>query len=494
MEHGLLAVDQGTSGTKAVIFDERARLVAKGFAELRSYYPRHGFVEQRPEEIHQSALAAVKKCADAFKANGGDLETVRLCGISNQRETFLLWDERGEPLHNAVVWQCKRSVEICARLKNTPQEGMIAERTGLMVDPYFSGTKVKWLYENVEPLQRAIDRGEALGGTVDAWLLYRLTGGRSYCTDYTNASRTLFFNIDKLAWDDELLRAFGLQSLRLPQACPSAYDYGETTFEGISRRPVKITGMIGDSHAAAFGETCFQPGDVKATLGTGCSILMDTGERRVASRHGLVTTICWSLSNLTHYALEGIIVTAGATVKWLRDQMRLFEHTSETEALATAVPDNNGVYLVPAFSGLGAPHWKMDAKAQIVGLTFGADRRHVVHAALESIGYQIKDVIGVMEAEAGIGLNELMADGGITANGFVMQFIADLLGRPVSNIGIEDVSALGAAFMAGIGGGVYDGLDRLKELAQVQRCFSPSAQRERALTAYQGWLQAVKKL
>lgn len=494
METYILAVDQGTGGTKAVIFNAAAQIVAKGFEELQSRYPQHGFVEQNPLEIYQSVVRAVSKCVDQFKRSGGRMDAVRMCGIANQRETFVLWDKQGTPLHDAVVWQCKRSVNICEQLKKTPLEKMIVERTGLVIDPYFSGTKVKWLYDNVDTVKQMVDKGRAFGGTVDTWLLYKLTNGKRFLTDYTNASRTLFFNIDKLAWDSELLEAFGLVKLRLPEPHPSAYDFGETTFEGLFPRPIKITGMIGDSHAAAFGETCFEPGDVKATLGTGCSILMNTGVKRVASKNGLVTTICWSLPGLTTYALEGIIVSAGATIKWLRDQLRLFVHTRDTETMANSVPDNNGVYLVPAFSGLGAPYWKMDSQAVISGLTFGAERNHIVRAALEAIAYQIKDVVSVMEAEAGVPLKELMTDGGITVNNFVMQFIANLLNVQVRNIGMEEVSALGAAYIAGLEGGVYEDISQLKEIIHAQRRFMPGDKKAKTLEFYRGWQAALKQL
>lgn len=491
----ILAIDQGTSGTKAVIFDSRAQLVAKGFEELKSYHPQRGFVEQNPEEIYQSVIHAVRKCLDVFKQSVNPrLAEIQFCGITNQRETYLLWDKQGIPLHNAVVWQCKRSVDICDQLKNTELEKMIIERTGLVVDPYFSGTKVKWLYENVDAVKQMIDKGRAFGGTIDTWLLYRLTGGKRYFTDYTNASRTLFFNIDQLAWDDELLRAFGLKSLNLPQPQPSAFSFGETTFEDLMPKPIKITGMIGDSHAAAFGEKCFEAGSVKATLGSGCSILMNTGDKRVTSRHGLVSTICWSLPGQTAYALEGIIVSAGATIQWLRDQLHLLAHANASETMATSVADNNGVYLIPAFSGLGAPHWKMDSKAMITGMTFDTDKNHIVRAALESIPYQIKDVITVMEAEAGVPLKELMADGGITANTFVMQFIANLLNTQVRNIGMEEVSALGAAYMAGLEGGIYKDIAELKEISHKQRRFVPGDKKAKAQEYYKGWQAALKRL
>ena len=490
----ILAIDQGTSGTKAVIFNDQGQLICKSTAELRSYYPHPGFVEQDPHEIYQNVLDAVGECLKAFREMKRDVNAICACGISNQRETYLLWNNDGEPLYNAIVWQCKRSVEICNRLQGTTVEEDIRSRTGLIVDPYFSGTKVMWLYENESDVRKAIDNGQAKGGTVDTWLLYKLTNGHSYLTDYTNACRTLFFNIDEFQWDNVLMEKFNLTLLNVPDAVPSAFEFGETTFEGLLPRAIPITGMIGDSHAAAFGEGCFDSGDAKATLGTGSSILMNTGDKRVPSQNGMVSTMCWSLPNRTDYALEGIIVTAGASIKWLRDQLGLFIDTSDTERMARKVADNNGVYLVPAFSGLGAPHWKMSARAVISGLTFGADKNHLVRAALESIPYQIKDVISAMESDAGISLQELKCDGGMTANTFVMQFIADILNTKVTNVGIGDVSALGAAYMAGIGCGLYKDVSDLEQLPGRQHDFVPGPEKDKVKKFYQGWQKAVERI
>lgn len=491
----ILAIDQGTSGSKAIIFDQKAQIIARGMSELESQYPQPGFVEQDPEAIYQNVLSAVRKCLDIFQRTvHTELDDIRICGITNQRETFLLWDKSGEPLHPAIVWQCKRSADICNRIKGTKLEGEISERTGLVVDPYFSATKVKWLYEHDEKVRDAIDKRKAYGGTVDTWLLYRLTKGASFYTDYTNASRTLFFNIHKLQWDSLLLRKFGLKNLKLAEAQPSAFPYGETTFGGLFPHKIKITGMMGDSHAAAFGETCFNTGDAKVTLGTGSSILMNTGDKCVQSKNGLVSTICWSLPERTDYALEGIIVTTGGTVQWLRDQLGLFTHAMETEKMATSVANNGGVYLVPAFSGLGAPHWKMNSRAIITGLSLNSDKNHLVRAALEAIPYQIKDVISAMESDAKLKLKELHADGGVTSNNFVMQFIADLLRASVRNIGIADVSALGAAYVAGLQAGVFKDMDALREISHTQRRYVPGDRQNMAQEFYKGWREAVSLL
>ena len=491
----ILAIDQGTSGTKAVVFDSSGQVVAKATEPLKSYFPRPGFVEQDAVEIYSNVLAAVSACLKKFKdATAADPGAIVTCGISNQRETFVLWDESGEPLCNAIVWQCKRSVDICERLKGTELEGEIKQRTGLIVDPYFSGTKLLWLCENDPEIAETIRTGKAFFGTVDTWLLYRLTGGRSYLTDHTNASRTLLFNIDQMEWDTHLLGEYRLAGLRLPPVRPSSFDYGVTDFEGVLAKAIPISAMIGDSHAAAFGERCFSPGTAKATMGTGCSILLNTGAKRVVSEAGMVTTICWSAENRVDYALEGIIVTCGATINWLRDNMGLFADSRETEEIALSIEDNAGVYLVPAFSGLGAPHWKMDCRAAIMGLTLGSDKNHVVRAALESIPYQIKDVIVAMENESGIRLEQLKVDGGITANKFVMRFLADLLEVDVTNIGIPDVSALGAACLAGLQSGLFENIDDLKQLTVNEQTCSPASDAQAVRTFYGHWQQAVQQL
>lgn len=493
----ILAVDQGTSGTKTVVFDRTGLIVAKATTPLASSFPAPGFVEQDPAGIYQNVLASVKTCLDQFQATvSDDLTRIAACGISNQRETFCLWDASGAPLCNAIVWQCKRSVDICNRLKGSTVEAEVVQRTGLIIDPYFSGTKLIWLYENDIRIKKAIDAGQALFGTVDTWLLYKLTKGKRFFTDYTNASRTLFFNIDELRWDQALLERFGLQGLKLPEARPSSFAYGASDFDGLLPRAIPISAMIGDSHAAAFGEGCFSPGTAKATLGTGCSILLNTGPKRIASTSGMVTTICWSTTERVDYALEGIIVTCGATINWLRDNLGLFAESRQTEAMAQSVPDTHGVYLVPAFSGLGAPHWLMDLKAAIVGLTFGCNKSHIVRAALESIPYQIKDVIAAMERDSGIALQALRADGGITANRFVMQFLADLLGTDVVNIGIQDVSALGAAYMAGLQQGLFDSIDQLASSNRAQKSFQPGPEsdRRKARKLHEGWSRAIRQL
>jgi len=489
----ILSIDQGTSSTKTILFNEEGKAVARGHEPLKSYFYEGGLVEQEPEEIYTNVLASVVKCIDAFKANGGDLTDVKTCGISNQRETFVVWDEDGKPLHNAIVWQCKRSVKICERLKSEGHEAVIKNKTGLIVDPYFSGTKLIWLYRNVDKVRKAIDEGKAYFGTIDTWLLYKLTNGKSYLTDYTNASRTLFFNLSGLHWDKELLSLFGLSKLNLPQATPSSYLFGESNFNGLLNEPIDITGMIGDSHAAAFGEGCFSPGTAKATIGTGSSILMNIGDEVKDSKNGMITTICWSTEDRIDYAFEGVIVSCGSTIEWLKNDVGIIADSRQTEAMARSVTDNNGVYLVPAFSGLGAPYWDMTRKGSITGLTFDCNKNHIVRAALESIPYQIKDVIEAMEQDAEIELQELMVDGGITSNKFVLQFLSDLLQREIINIGMPDVSALGAAYMAGLKAGIFKDLNHLQLLNGDKTFIYPVENSANVKRWYAGWRSEIER-
>ena len=487
----VLAIDQGTSSTKTVIFNERGNVVARGSEALHTMYLDGGLVEQDPQEIYENVLASVAKCVADFTAQGGRIEDIRSCGISNQRETFVLWDKDGKPLHQAVVWQCKRSTAVCEQLRAAGLEEMIRQKTGLLADPYFSGSKVIWLNLYNEAVKTAIVQGNAFFGTVDTWLLYQLTGGAAYLTDHTNASRTLFFNLETLSWDEELIRSFGLDGLHLPDIQPSSSHFGVTDFGGLLPGPVPVTAMIGDSHAAAFGEGCFGPGIAKATLGTGSSILMNIGPEPKPSQQGMVTTIGWSAGGRVEYALEGVIVTCGATIEWLKTHLGLFNDVRETESMARSVSDSGGVYLVPAFSGLGAPHWDMNRKASISGLTFNSNKNHIVRAALESIPFQIKDVIVAMESDTGIALQELKIDGGLTSNSFVVQMLADLLEKPVVNLGFPEVSALGAAYLSGLYSGVYPDIDYLQKLSAGHLSILPNTANEAVKVSYRGWQEAV---
>lgn len=486
----ILAIDQGTSSTKTILFDELGQPFARGTVPLKTHYLNNGFVEQDPEDIYNNVLQSVQQCLKEFISKGGVLTDIKTAGISNQRETFVLWNKNGQPLYRAVVWQCKRSLAICEAWKKAGYQERVHAKTGLLIDPYFSGSKLAWLYQHNESVKTAVDEGNAFFGTVDTWLLYKLTAGKSYYTDYTNASRTLLFNLHSLQWDEELLETFQLSKLRLPELKPSSADFGSTNFDGLLPGKITITGMIGDSHAAAFGEGCFTPGSAKATMGTGCSILMNIGAAPVDSKNGMVTTICWSTEDIVNYALEGVIVTCGATIEWLKNELGLFTDSSNTEAMANAVPDNGGVFLIPAFSGLGAPYWDMNRKASIVGLGFGTNKNHITRAALESIAFQVMDVVKAMQADTNIPLQQLMADGGITSNRFVMQLLADLLKTPVVNIGHADVSALGAAYMAGLKSGIYTSIEQLKEFNTKQTVIQPGIHKP-ALQHYNTWAAVI---
>jgi len=487
----ILSIDQGTSSTKSLIFDEHGQAIAKGSEPLHTYYLNDGLVEQEPETIYQNVLAAVKKCLADFAAKGFNKNDVSTIGISNQRETFVVWDKHGKPLHNAIVWQCKRSMQVCESLKEKGLSELVNNKTGLIIDPYFSATKLIWLNENNQEIQSAIQNGEAYFGTVDTWLLYKLTNGAAYKTDYTNASRTLLFNLHTLNWDDELIKAFGLIGIQLPLVQTSSSSFGETSLDGLFEMALPITAMIGDSHAAAFGEGCFEAGTAKATLGTGCSILMNVGNKPVRSNNGMVSTICWSTENETNYALEGVIVSCGATIEWLKNELNLFTDSKQTEAMANAVDSNGGVYIVPAFSGLGSPHWQMDRKASIIGLSFSSSKNHIVRAGLESIAYQIKEVIDAMQQDASLELQNLNVDGGITTNPFVINFLANLLNKQVNTIGMPDVSALGAAYLAGLKAGVYASIVSLKQLNADKKVHQPNNSIPMMDKFYNGWKKAV---
>lgn len=461
----ILSIDQGTSSTKTIIFNTKGEVIAKATQILETQYLEGGFVEQDPEEIYQNVLLSVKSCLTTFTAQGGKVEDIKTAGISNQRETFIVWDEKGKAIAPAVVWQCKRSIAICHELNSKVDfADEVKRKTGLLIDPYFSGTKLIWLHQNNEAVKNKIQSGEAYFGTVDTWLLFKLTGGKRYLTDYTNASRTLLFNLENLQWDKELIASVGLSGLHLPEPKPSSYSFGDSTFEGLFETPLPITAMIGDSHAAAFGEGCLHPGTAKATLGTGCSVLMNIGSTPQWSDSGMITTICWSTEERVDYALEGVIVSCGATIEWLKNELQLFHKSQETEAMATSVVDNNGVYIVPAFSGLGAPYWDMNKKAAIEGLTFDCKKNHIVRAALETIPFQIKAVLDAMQKDTDVTIKQLMVNGGITANNFVMEFLADLLCSDVIKSTMPDVSALGAAYLAALGKGLFKDLEEIKQL------------------------------
>jgi glycerol kinase len=510
----ILAIDQGTSSTKSIIFDDKGKAVAKSCVDLKTNYFDNGFVEQDPEGIYQNVLDSVEQCFKDFISKGFDIQDIASCGISNQRETFVLWDKAGNAQSPAIVWACKRSIAICEDLKIKGQEPLIKQKTGLIIDPYFSGTKLLWLIQNDADLKSKLEAGEIFFGTIDCWLLYKMTNGKSFKTDYTNASRTLLFNIHTLTWDDEILKLWGLEKLNLPEVCPSSSDFG--TFDlrftiydlrlehtnivssnnrksQIVNRKLPITSLIGDSHAATFGEGCFEQGTAKVTLGTGCSIMMNIGQKPILSSNGMLTTICWSTESRVDYALEGAIVSCGSTIEWLKNELNLFQNPAETAEMAEAISDNAGVYVIPAFSGLGAPHWQMNRKASIEGMTFGTTKNHIVRAALESIPFQIKDVIQAMEQDMQAPLKSISVNGGMTKNQFVIRFLVDLLGISLKKQQNADVSALGAAYLSGLKSGVYESIEQLQALNKLNtEEILPSPTNEIVLTGYQGWCKRIR--
>ncbi len=486
----VLAIDQGTSGTKALIFDEQGSVCARGFELLQCTHLRPGFVEQDPNALYGSVLRAVQQCLQHFS---GDAARIAGVAISSQRETVVLWHQDGTPVVPAISWQCQRSLGICKRLRENGMAPRIAARTGLLLDPYFSASKLIWLHENDAKARQAIDAGRAYFGTVDSWLLFRMTHGAAYLTDYTNASRTMLFNLETLEWDRELLADFGLQSLRLPELRPSSADFGVTDFDGILDRPVPIVSMIGDSHAAALGEGCLSPGVAKATMGTGSSIMMNVGNKPQAADHGLVSTLCFATKHRVDYALEGIVISAGSTPSFLKEKLRLVKDFAEAEQAFTDY-DNGGVFLIPAFSGIGCPHWKYPGGAQIVGLNFSTSWQNVARAAYESIVYQIKDVIAVMEQAANVPLRELFLDGGLVQRPFLLQYLADTLNRPVSTLALSEISAAGAAALAALTLGSISSLDAYRETRVVARRVEPGSGIEAAARNHEQWLQWIERL
>ncbi|MGE5587782.1 MAG: glycerol kinase GlpK [Clostridia bacterium] len=496
----VMSLDQGTTSSRAIIFDRDARPVAFAAKEFPQIYPRPGWVEHDPMDIWRTQIEVAR---EAITRAGLDVEDIAAIGIANQRETTILWDRAtGEPVHNAIVWQCRRSAPICDGLKASGWAAQVAEKTGLVIDAYFSATKVKWLLDNVPGLRERARRGEILFGTVDTWLIWNLTGGRVHATDYSNASRTMMFNIHTLDWDDEILSHLGIPRAMLPDVRPSSCVYGETAPGVLRDGPaataaraacVPIAGDAGDQQAALFGQACFEPGMVKNTYGTGCFMLMNAGDRPVRSKSGLLTTIAWGACGKVEYALEGSVFIAGAAVQWLRDELKLIASAAESEERAAAVPDSGGVYVVPAFVGLGAPHWDMYARGTIVGITRGTSKDHLIRATLESIAYQSRDVVEAMARDSGIRLASLRVDGGAARNNLLMQFQADILGVAVERLQVTETTALGAAYLAGLATGFWRDRAEVARLWRAERRFEPAmAERERE-RLYGGWQEAVAR-
>jgi glycerol kinase len=484
MSRYVLALDQGTSSSRAILFDEEARPVASQSREFPQIYPQAGWVEHDPEDIWSSQLEAAQATLQQAGVNAREIAAI---GITNQRETAVVWEKRsGRPLCNAIVWQCRRTAGLCEALKARGREPFIRERTGLVIDAYFSASKVQWMLDNVEGARARAERGELLFGTVDAWLIYRLTGGRVHATDSSNASRTMLYNIHRGRWDDDLLAEFGVPPSMLPEVRPSSGVLAETE-PRLLGAAVPIAGVAGDQQAALFGQGCFQEGMAKNTSGTGCFVLLNTGRRPVPSER-LLTTVAWGLSGELHYALEGSIFVAGAAVQWLRDGLRIVKDAAESEALASSVEDSGGVYLVPAFVGLGAPHWDMYARGAVLGITRGTTREHLVRATLESIAFQTRDVL-----ESGIAFPELRVDGGAARNNLLMQIQADVLGRPVLRPSVTETTALGAAYLAGLGVGLWKDMEQVARNWRLDRRFEPAMSEERRREIYDGWRRAVER-
>ncbi|MBI1847230.1 MAG: glycerol kinase GlpK [Candidatus Rokubacteria bacterium] len=492
----VLALDQGTSGSTALLVDERGTVRARGYAELPQYYPRPGWVEHDPEEIWATTVSAARAALGQAGATGAEVAAV---GITNQRETTIVWERAsGAPIARAIVWQCRRTAEACDRLRAAGLEPLIRERTGLVLDAYFSGTKIGWLLDHVPGARLRAERGELACGTVDAWLIWKLTGGRAHVTDASNASRTLCLSLATVDWDEELLRVLGVPRPLLPRVGPSSGVLGETADLGWLPAGIPIAGVAGDQQAALFGQACFEPGTAKNTYGTGCFLLLNTGATPLASRHGLLTTVAWRIGETTTYALEGSVFIAGAAVQWLRDGLGIIRSAAQTQALAESVPDTGGVYFVPAFVGLGAPYWDMYARGAIVGLTRGTTAAHLARAALEAIAFQSRDVLDAMTEDArsvpgGLRVPRLRVDGGAAANDFLCQFQADVADVPVVRPAVIETTALGAAHLAGLGAGIWKSQATLAERAAVDRTFTPRMDATTRDRLYDGWRRAVER-
>ena len=482
----ILAIDQGTTSSRAIVFDRAGRVVADAQAEFAQHYPHDGWVEHEPEDIWETTLETARKAfAEAEKVG----EVVAI-GVTNQRETSIIWDrDSGKPIYNAIVWQDRRTADRCAALKEDGREAHVAARTGLLLDPYFSATKAAWILDHVDG---ARDRARDLAfGTIDTFLIWRLTGGKTHATDATNASRTSLYNIHDNCWDEALLDLFNVPGVILPEVKDSAASFGDTDVE-IFGRPIPICGVAGDQQAAAFGQACFSAGDVKSTYGTGCFVLVNTGEAVVESKNNLLSTIAWRLDGKTTYALEGSIFVAGAAVQWLRDELKIIRDASETQALAESIETNNGVYLVPAFTGLGAPHWAPGARAAVYGLTRGAGRAELARAALEAVVYQTADLIAAMAAD-GAKVRSLRVDGGMVANDWLMQFLSDILDMTVERPKVLETTALGAAAFAGLQAGVYQSVDEIAECRRVDARFQPAMAPVERNQALAGWAKALER-
>ena len=490
MKQYILALDQGTSSSRAIVFDEKGTTCAVAQKEFRQIFPKSGWVEHDPHEIWSSQASVIAEAITTLDINGLNIAGI---GITNQRETTIVWDsETEEPIYNAIVWQDRRTSDYCDELKKQGVTDMIRQKTGLIIDAYFSATKIKWILDNVPGARKRAEKGKLLFGTVDTWLIWRLTRGEVHVTDVSNASRTMLFNINTLEWDQELLDLFGIPRSMMPEVKSSSEVYGHTKTT-IFAHKVPISGIAGDQQAALFGQMCTEPGMVKNTYGTGCFLLMNSGEKPILSKNNLITTIAWKIGDKVNYALEGSIFVGGSVVQWLRDGLHVINSSSEVEALASQVPNTGGVYFVPALTGLGAPWWDQYARGTIIGISRGTTTAHIARAALEGIAYQTLDITAAMSLDAGIPLKELKVDGGASRNNLLMQFQADILGTRVIRPKVVETTAMGAAYLAGLAVGYWSSIDEIRKQWQIDRVFEPSWEEEKVLQAKEGWRDAVKR-
>ncbi|MCB5360579.1 glycerol kinase [Vibrio lentus] len=486
----IVALDQGTTSSRAVILDHDANIVSSSQREFTQIYPKAGWVEHDPMEIWATQSSTL---VEALAKAGIRSDELAGIGITNQRETTIVWNkETGKPVYNAIVWQCRRTADICEDLKARGLEDYVRDNTGLVLDPYFSGTKVKWILDNVEGAREDAEAGKLLFGTVDTWLVWKMTQGRVHVTDYTNASRTMLFNINDLCWDQKLLDEMGIPAVMMPEVKRSSEVYGQTNLGGKGGTRIPIAGIAGDQQAALYGQMCVEAGQAKNTYGTGCFLLMNTGQEKVTSKNGLLTTLACGPKGEPAYALEGAVFMGGASIQWLRDEMKLLAGAEDSEYFATKVDSSNGVYVVPAFTGLGAPYWDAYARGTIVGLTRGVNSNHIIRATLEGIAYQTRDVLDAMQADSGIKLAKLRVDGGAVANNFLMQFQSDVLDTEVHRPEVTEVTALGAAYLAGLAVGFWDSIDELQDKAVLDRTFMPHHDEEKRNRRYKGWKRAIK--
>ena len=491
MEKFILSLDQGTSSSRAIVFDHKGQIRAVAQREFTQHFPKPGWVEHNPHEIWSSQASVIAEAITSIDINGLDIAAI---GITNQRETTIVWDsETEEPIYNAIVWQDRRTSEYCDKLKEEGYTEFIRSRTGLIIDAYFSATKIKWILDNVPGARERAEKGKLMFGTVDTWLIWRLTRGDVHVTDVSNASRTMLFNIHTLQWDEELLRLFDIPLSMMPKVCSSSEVYGHTK-STIFAHEVPISGIAGDQQAALFGQMCVEPGAVKNTYGTGCFLLMNSGEKPIDSKNNLLTTIAWKIGDKVNYALEGSIFVGGSVVQWLRDGLGIIRSSSEVEALAASVPDTGGVYFVPALTGLAAPYWDQYARGSISGISRGTTAAHIARAALEGIAYQTLDIVDAMQRDSGIELCELKVDGGAARNNLLMQFQSDLLATRVIRPQVTETTALGAAYLAGLAVGYWDSIDDIKQQWQAEQVFEPTQERESIDKAVEGWHDAVRRV